>query len=138
MKTKVLNFVALILFVSLVMLSCSKENDPKPAPFNVVACTPTDKLDGVSVDAQIVVTFNKKPSAEMIAGKYFSLDEPWSGNNNWSSIECEAKFDGLYTIIYTPKTLLKKGISYGILLYGFAEDGTKLQRELRSSFTTAR
>jgi hypothetical protein len=135
MKSKVIYFVTQVLFISLVMLSCSKENDPKSLThFNVVACTPTDKMDGVSVDTKIAITFNKKPSAEMIAGKYFILEISGGDGTNF---ECDATFDGFYTIVYTPKVLLKEEKSYCIaILYGFAEDGAKLQKEFMSSFTT--
>ena len=136
MKSKVLYFVTQVLFISFVMLSCSKESDPKPvSPFNVVAYSPADKADDVKPDAKIVITYNKKPSAEMIAGKNFILE---LANSPETQFECSAAYDGSTTISYTPNALLGKGVRYAVVLnYPLAADGTKLQNEFIISFTTA-
>jgi hypothetical protein len=134
LKSKIICLVTLVLFIAFLMLSCSKD-DPKPlGPFNVVACTPTNKMDDLSIDTKIAVTFNKKPSAETIAGKYFTLE---ASGGDGTNLECDASFDGFNTIVYTPKVQLIEGTSYGIgIFYATAADGAILQRELMSSFTT--
>ncbi len=100
-------------------------------PFLVTIASPAYDATGVKTDAKIVLTFNKKPSDDIVKGTSFSL----VGKDGKNTV-CTFAYDGNLVLTCTPKEALFSSEKYMVQISKpVAADGTKMASDFSYSFT---
>jgi|GEM_PF-2868645 len=126
--------LAVVLFVSLLMTGCQKNNGPAPpaddkTPPIIISASPDDGPTDVPTKASVILTFSKKMDTASVKDA-FSMSPSVNGAFKWS--------DGDTVMTFTPDSELAPGTLYSCMITPVAKDTAKnaLENQIEWSWTT--